>query len=145
VPETPDQAAVAARELVVVLSRLRRRLREMRDDDGLSPSQTSVLSRLEKDGPATASELAGAERVRPQSMAATVSVLIELGLVRRDPDPNDGRRQVLSVSADGRARVAHTRRVREEWLVAALRSTLSDDELRTVVEALALVDRATLR
>lgn len=140
-----DPAVLAARELVVVLGRLRRRLREMRDDGGLSPSQTSVLSRLDKQGPATASALAAEERVRPQSMAATVAALVELGLIERAPDPTDGRRQVLSTTAEGRATLAHSREIHRDWLVAALREGLSEAELRTVTEAMELVERATLQ
>jgi len=50
-----EPAAVAARELRVVFGRLRRRLREVSGESELTPSQASVLSRLDKDGAATAS------------------------------------------------------------------------------------------
>ena len=66
-------ASRAAHDIRVTFSRLRRRLRDVAELDGLTPSQTSVLSRLAKDGDATASTLAAAERVRPQSMAATLT------------------------------------------------------------------------
>ncbi|MGW5670248.1 MarR family winged helix-turn-helix transcriptional regulator [Micromonospora sp. NPDC003776] len=142
---TGDRALVAARDLVVVFSRLRRRLRGLRAEDGLSPSQTSVLKRLEESGPTTASELAAVERVRPQSMAATVAVLVDRGLVRRDPDPDDARRQRLALSDAGRAWISDTRRLRDEWLATALQKELNAAELDTVIRALALVERATLR
>ena len=51
--------------------------------------------RLEKDGPATASSLARAEGMRPQSMGAVVAALESAGLMRGAPDPTDG---VLSFS-----------------------------------------------
>ena len=66
-----DDSVRAARELRVVVGRLRRRLREVSATGDLTPSQTSVLSRLGQDGAASASDLAAAERVRPQSMAAS--------------------------------------------------------------------------
>lgn len=44
-----------------------------------------VLSRLERDVPATASSLARAEGMRPQSMAATVLALTEARLVTARP------------------------------------------------------------
>ncbi|MFR9780456.1 MarR family winged helix-turn-helix transcriptional regulator [Micromonospora sp. MS34] len=144
-PTSSDLALIAARDLVVVLSRLRRRLRELRGEDGLSPSQTSVLKRLEESGPATASELAAAERVRPQSMAATVAVLVERGMVSRAPDPDDARRQRLALTDQARTWIRDNRRVRDEWLAAALQEELTTEELATVVRALALVERATLR
>ena len=68
-------AVQAAGEVRVVFGRVTRRLKELADKDDLTPSQSSVLSRLDKDGPASASELAAAERVRPQSMAAILSAL----------------------------------------------------------------------
>lgn len=139
-----ELARQAARELVVVTSRLRRRLRELRDREGPTPSQTSVLSRIEKGGPATASELATAERVRPQSMAATVSALVEAGLVRRQPDPDDGRRQLVTLTESARAWISTNRRARDEWLGEALGAALSAAELEKVVDAMALVERAIL-
>lgn len=101
--DVSGSAARAARDLRVVFSRLRRRLREVYDTRQLTPSQTSVLSRLGKDGDASTSDLAAAERVRPQSMAATLGALDERGLITRRPDPGDGRR---------RAGLAQRRRLR---------------------------------
>src|SRR5437660_1273734 len=46
-----DSATRAAREVRVVFSRLRRRLKEHYDTRELTPSQTSALSRLDKDAP----------------------------------------------------------------------------------------------
>lgn len=139
-----ELARQAARELVVVTSRLRRRLRELRAGEGPTPSQTSVLSRIEKGGPATASELAAAERVRPQSMAATVAALVEAGLVQRESDPDDGRRQLVTLTESARAWISTNRRARDEWLGQALGATLDAEELERVVDAMALVERAVL-
>src|SRR4051812_37010130 len=103
--EIPASATRAAGEVRTVYSRLRRRLREVADLGDLTPSQTSVLSRLAKDGPATASVLATLERIRPQSMAATLAAIAERGLIERTPDPTDGRRQQISLTDEGRAMV----------------------------------------
>jgi DNA-binding MarR family transcriptional regulator len=136
-----DSAVRAAREVATVFSRLRRRLREVASVDDLTPSQTSVLSRLSKDGPATASVLAAGERVRPQSMAATLGVLEERGLVQRHPDPDDGRRQLVSMTEAGQAQVDGTRQAREEWLVRVLRERYTEGERRELIAAVALVER----
>lgn len=124
-----------------MFSRLRRRLKESYDPEGLTPSQTSALSRLSKDGDASTSELAAAERVRHQSMAMTLSVLEERGLVRRRPDPDDGRRQLVSVSEAGRAFLADKRRAGEEWLTRALAERCTERERQLVMEAMGLLDR----
>ena len=136
-------AARTATDLRVVVSRLRRRLKEVYDATELTPSQLSVLSRLGTEGAASASDLAVAERVRPQSVASTLAALGERGLVERRPDPDDGRRQLVSLTADGRARLAKTRQERDEWLARALQDRFTEAERRTIGEALALLDRLT--
>ncbi|WP_316526031.1 MarR family winged helix-turn-helix transcriptional regulator [Kitasatospora brasiliensis] len=140
-PDVPDTAALAARELRAVFSRLRRTLRETSATSDLTPSQTAVLSRLINDGPASASALAAAERVRPQSMAATVAALEEHGLVGRSPDPEDGRRQVVSLTETGLAYVAGRRQARQGRLARAMADHYTEAERATVLEALALIDR----
>ena len=136
-----EQAASAARALRVVFGRLRRQLRAVAGRGDLTPSQVSVLSRLDKAGPASASELATVERVRPQSMAATLAAIGQHGLIRRDPDPEDGRRQIISLTAAGRDWVEGDRQVRVEWLARTLQDRFSEAELRTIGEAMALLER----
>jgi len=143
VVEISESAARAARDLRVVVSRVRRRLKEVYDSGDLTPSQTSVLSRLDKDGAASASDLAAAERVRPQSMAATLAALDERGLIQRRADPGDGRRQLISLSDAGREFIDDSRQAREEWLSRAFQDRYTEAERRTLVEALALLDRLT--
>ncbi|OBF63455.1 MarR family transcriptional regulator [Mycobacterium sp. 852002-50816_SCH5313054-b] len=138
-----DSAVLAARDLRVVFSRLRRRLRSLGVDDDLTPSQTAVLTRLWKEGASSASALAGAERVRPQSMATIVAALEQRGLIARTPDPEDGRRQVVSLTAAGRRRAESDRQVREEWLARAIQERYSERERRTILDALALLERLT--
>ena len=136
-------AVAAARDLRVLFSRLRRRLRSLGVDDDLTPSQTAVLTRLWKEGASSASALAGAERVRPQSMATIVAALEQRGLVERTPDPEDGRRQVVSLTAEGRRRAESDRQVREEWLARAIQERYSERERRVILDALSLLERLT--
>ena len=137
---TPEQAA---RDLVVFFSRLRQRMREVAADEALSPSQTSVLTRLVKGEARTTGALADLEGVRPQSMTATVAALEAQGLVRRQPDPRDGRRLLLELTDEGAARFADTRSARYAWLARLVEERLTPDERVRVSEALVLLERLT--
>jgi hypothetical protein len=68
-------AAATAREVKVVVSRLRRRIQALALTDDLSGSQAAVLSRLHKEGPSSSSVLAGAESVSHQAIGAILTVL----------------------------------------------------------------------
>ncbi|MFD7505622.1 MarR family transcriptional regulator [Streptomyces sp. NPDC059850] len=145
-PETPQSgmsasSVQAAHEIRVVVGRLRRRFRESYDTEGLTPTQTSVLSRLRRDGPSSASALAAAERVRPQSMAMTLGALDERGFIERRPDPDDRRRQLISVSEAGQAFLEDKQRAGEEWLSQALESGFTEEERQAILSSLALLDR----
>jgi DNA-binding MarR family transcriptional regulator len=138
-----ESAAAAARGLRMMFSRLRRQLRELATDDDLTPSQTAVLNRLWKEGASSASALAAAERVRPQSMATIVAALGRRGLVERTPDPDDNRRQLISLTAAGRRRAESNRQVREERLARAIHERYSERERRVILDALTLLERLT--
>lgn len=141
--DVSESSVRAAREVRTVVGRLRRRLKQTYDTEGLTPSQTSVLSRLDKFGPRSTSDLAAAERVRHQSMAATLQVLDERGLIERRADPSDGRRQLVSVSESGHAYLEDKRRAGEEWLARALEDRYTEAERQALLTALALLERLT--
>lgn len=127
-----------AGDLRIVLGQLVRRLRV---EQGFPISQMAVLSRISRDGAQTTSELAKAERMRPQSMAEIVGELESMALVARRADPADKRRVLLELTAGGRARIRDERRRREDWLSEAMLSELSAEEQRLLVKALPLLER----
>ncbi|WP_329137868.1 MarR family transcriptional regulator [Streptomyces sp. NBC_01476] len=135
-----DQARTAD-ELTTVLSQLVRRLRAASGEDGLTPSQVSVMGRLLREGPATTAALARAELVRPQSMGATLAVLEEHGLVTRAPHPTDGRQVVFSLTPAGTHLHGTARQARRGWLAEALESGLTAPEQRVLAEAIPLLRR----
>ena len=131
--------APLATELRVVLGRLVRRLRA---EHQIPLSQTTVLSRLEREGPQSVSDLAGAEGMRPQSMAQTVLELESECLVRRRPDPHDRRRAPVELTSQGKQALLSERQRREGWLAQQL-SALSESERVIVREALEVFRRLT--
>jgi DNA-binding MarR family transcriptional regulator len=137
-PKTKTNPAEVASELRVVLGRLIRRLRA---EHAFPLSQGAVLGRLDRHGPLSVSDLAVAERVRPQSMAQTVGELETAGLVSRRPDPDDGRRALVDLTDDGRATLHEDRRRRVGWLAEAIASDLSPAELATLEAAVPLLER----
>ncbi|MFI6048788.1 MarR family winged helix-turn-helix transcriptional regulator [Streptomyces violascens] len=134
-------AVRAARDLRVVFSRLRRRLREVADTQDLTPSQVSALTLIDKGGAASASALAATEGVRPQSMAATLAALGRQGLIQRSPDPEDGRRQLVTLTPAGRERAEGNRQARAEWLTQAFQDRYTEEERATITEAMTLLER----
>jgi DNA-binding MarR family transcriptional regulator len=139
-PGEPDVHEVAA-ALRVSIGLLLRRLRQVRPDDELSLPENSALARLDRTGPATPGALARLEQISPQSMGATVSALEARGLVERHPDPQDGRRVVLSVTAAGLEVLRNKRGARTGQLAQALSSGFTATELRQLKAAAPLLER----
>jgi len=132
-----DNALLAA-ELRLQLGRLvRRGLAE----DPRPQAVSAVLGLLDRDGPLTTSQLAAAQRVRPQSMARTVRTLETEGLVERTTDPQDARKSPLTLTAQGRAALERERRRRTDWLTQALAEALDPQEKETIAEAVPLLAR----
>jgi DNA-binding MarR family transcriptional regulator len=136
-----DIASALAGQLRAVLSKLKRRLREHGGRDDLTPSQASVVLRLEKDGPATVSSLARAEGMRPQSMSTIITPLQEAELVKGSPDPNDGRKTLMSLSKKCMKWLEEGRAARQDWLTVSLQEKLSVQEQQTLAAAMKLLAR----
>lgn len=135
--QAPDPALLAS-DLRVVLGQLVRRLRA---EHAFPLSQGTVLGRLDRHGPLSVSDLATAERVRPQSMAQTVTDLETTGLVARHPDPHDRRRALVSLTPAGRHALETDRRHREGFLAEGIENDLTAAEQRTLRDAVALLRR----
>ena len=142
----PDKIQAArisalATELRALVGKLKRRLREQAGVGDLTPSQISVLRRLERDGPATTSNLARLEGMRPQSMGTVVAHLQATGLVSGAPDPTDGRQTLLSLTDACRKWVEEGRAAHQDWLTRSLQARLSPDEQESLAEAIELLKR----
>jgi len=135
---TDNDQALLASELRVVIGQLVRRLRA--EKQPLPLTHSSVLARLERDGQWSASDLAAAERMRPQSMAQTLGELEEHGFITRTPDANDRRRVLVALTDSGRETLHAYRRLREGWLAGVL-TELRPRELRALSEVLPVLRR----
>lgn len=146
VVEDPSQeSARVAAELKVTVGRIARRLRQAHAVGDMTLSEMSVLSRLEREGPAGPGVLADSERVRPQAMGATLAALEQRGLVERTPDAADGRRVVMTLTDTGRAVIQDRRSASIQRMAHALDeefTTVERDRLRGV---LPLLDRLAQR
>src|ERR1700744_1754503 len=139
-PPLESVSALAA-ELRALVGKLKRRLREQAGTGDLTPSQGSVGLRLEKEGPATSSNLARAEAMRPQSMATVVAALEAAGLVEGAPDPTDGRQTLMSLTEACRKIITDGRAARQDWLARTLQARLSADEQDRLAGAVDLLKR----
>jgi riboflavin biosynthesis pyrimidine reductase/DNA-binding MarR family transcriptional regulator len=135
-----DVTDVAA-GLRVAVGVLTRKLKQMQLPGELTVAETSALSRLDRGGPASSSELAKQDRISPQSMGATLAALEQRSLVARDRDPGDGRRIVLSITDAGRQLVNDRRGARTEQIATALRGAFTDAELGQLLAVVPLLER----
>ena len=117
-----------------------RRLRAERGDHGLTLTQLAVLATLSRHGQMSPSDLASHERVQPPSMTRTINGLVDLGLVERSPDPDDGRQVRVDLTDEGRTLLAQDRAQREEWLSRQM-ADLTPEERATMKKAASILDR----
>ena len=109
-------------EVAVLIRRVRRvvGVRARAVHDSLQPAAYLILSYVVESGPVRASAIVEHFDIDKGAVSRQVAHLIELGLVERTPDPEDGRATLLTVTAEG------TRRMQD---VGARRRRLLDERL----------------
>jgi DNA-binding MarR family transcriptional regulator len=144
-PELPHTHPVDIDELAAALrvgvGLVVRRLREAPAEGELTMSERSALRRLERCGPTTSSALAKMEQISPQSMGATMSGLEIRGMVVRHPDPEDGRRVLLSVTEAALEEMSRRRTEHTATLARALAGGFTPEELVILAAAAPLIER----
>ncbi|MBO0913463.1 MarR family winged helix-turn-helix transcriptional regulator [Streptomyces laculatispora] len=138
---TPEAATVAA-ELRTAMGKLSRRVKS---EDRIPVGQVAVLGVLDRDGAMTTSDLATDQRVRPQSMARAVGLLLDQGLVTRRAHPTDGRKSLLELSAAGRDALEAERGRRAGWLALAIEAELTEEERESLARSATLMERLAAR
>ncbi|MCR5980645.1 MarR family transcriptional regulator [Gordonia jinghuaiqii] len=137
---SPSGDGTLSGDLSLAVVRLARRLRGRRENKLVSLTQLSALNTLHHEGPMTPGALAAAERVRPPSMTRVIASLSDLGMIKREPHPTDGRQAIVTLSAEGVDVVADELAARKAWLSDRL-AELSADERDVLREAVLIVNR----
>ncbi|HEX4383857.1 MAG TPA: MarR family transcriptional regulator, partial [Myxococcales bacterium] len=134
--------AAAIEEFALSIGLLVRRIRTNapRELQEFSWTQKAVLTRLEKEGPATTADLARAESVTPQSMGIAVASLEEMGLLERKAHPTDGRQMLIGLSAKGAAMRKSIRDAKLLWLSQAI-ARLDKQEQATLFKTSQIIKR----
>jgi DNA-binding MarR family transcriptional regulator len=127
-------------DLIQALGLLVRRVRTASGAHGLSLTESAVMGRLFRDGPATTADLARAESMKPQSMGSTIAALESTGMVERRPHPSDGRQMLIALTAKGAALRKSSGDAKRTWLVQAM-SQLDERERDTLFAAGRIIKR----
>jgi DNA-binding MarR family transcriptional regulator len=137
----PTEVTLTSGELRVAIGRIARRMKQLYEAGEVTFSETSVLSRLSRSGPATPSALAAAEHVRPQAIAAIVNALTRRGLVARGQDPTDGRKVLVAMTEAGRQALADKSWIITERMAQALAEGFTPVEQRQLRVVVPLLER----
>ncbi len=129
-----DARTELAARLRLAVGRLNRRIR-IDGRESIPPLQLSALVTVEEHGPLRLSELARREAVTAPTMSRVLASLDEQGLVVRTPDPQDARGVLITLSAEGAARLDGVRSHRTA-LVARRLARLDDEQLGALSAAM---------
>ncbi|MEV0481368.1 MarR family transcriptional regulator [Streptomyces sp. NPDC050508] len=140
----PQQYVATAQRLNDAITRLRARLRAESGQHatGLTLTQLGVLASVVREGPVTAARLATLERVSAQSIAQSLAVLKAAGLVRSEPDAQDGRKKLMSADPSATELVDKLLAGRASFLARAVDQLVDGpDEREDVEKAIELLER----
>jgi DNA-binding MarR family transcriptional regulator len=119
--------------------------RHVRDEKAgrtLSSHQASILDHLDEIEPTGLFELAKHMGVTPSTMSISIDRLSRDGYVVRGPDPRDGRRVCLRLTAEG-VRIKSAKSVLDPERVEAMLGRLNPEERREALKGLELLARAS--
>ncbi|GAA4162197.1 MarR family transcriptional regulator [Gryllotalpicola daejeonensis] len=136
---SPADPAVLADSIGDMLAAVRRAMRSGRQIGDLAPRHEAALAWLRRKRQLTTAELARYEQITPQSMGAVVAELVERGWVTKAKDPEDGRRELLSLTDAGAAAVNRTDGARHADLIELLATRLTAADRELVARALAVL------
>ncbi len=112
----------------VVVAMIRKLPRDM------SLTSSSVLSRLERNGPARLGDLALAEGITQPSMSALIAHLVKVGYAVRNVDPSDRRGVIVEITSEGLSYRAK-RRLTLSAAIGEAVGALTEEELSSLLAA----------
>ena len=134
----PPPPADEVSRLRLALLRVARRLRQ--NASGMTQSQLSALTSVQRDGPLTIGRLAAIENVQPPSISRIVGALEGEGWVARVADPTDGRVALVETTEAGDRQLAQLRADRDAWLARRL-DLLDPADVAALVGAIGALER----
>lgn len=140
-PKVQASDVELATDLRIAIGRMARRIKQLYEEGETTFSETSVLSRLEREGVATPRRLADGEHVRPQAIVAILNNLEQRGFVERSNDPSDGRQVLVRLTTKGRQALSDKGSILAQALAQSISSSLNRREREQLAAALPLVER----
>lgn len=144
--ETPTP--VSAEELHVFqrsIVRVARALIALGADARITPTMVHTIRAIDNlTGPErrllSMGELSDYLGITAPSLTRTIGAMEKLDLVRRDPHPDDGRRTVVALTANGIGLIERVLALRREWLLERF-ATLSPADIATIMAATEALER----
>ena len=103
---------------------------QMRRDNGLTMARYDVLAHLDMaDGRLGLTDLASSILLSQSGLSKLLDRMEAAGLVRRDPDPRDGRAAITAITPQGRSLVRKARHSHHEFLRQTSGDALDDEDL----------------
>jgi DNA-binding MarR family transcriptional regulator len=103
---------------------------------GLGPSDHKCLDLVRERGPVTAAELATLTGLTTGAITGVVARLLRAGFVAREPDPHDGRKQILTITSDAHHQLRKVFDGLSDDPAAAIVEGFDDDQLAAIAEFL---------
>ncbi|WP_328917234.1 MULTISPECIES: MarR family winged helix-turn-helix transcriptional regulator [unclassified Streptomyces] len=130
----------AVARLRLIVARLYRQMAQASGGErDLTLAQISALARTEEFGPIRLGELAALEQVAAPSLTRTLRPLAADGLIRKVPDPSDGRSLLVSIAPAGHELLDTVRRERSALLTRRT-SRLTQEQRETLLAALPVLE-----
>jgi len=103
---------------------------QMRRDSGLTMARYDVLVHLDMAGGRLGlTDLAAAMLLSPSGLSKLLDRMAATGLVRRDPDPSDGRAAFAAITPQGQSLARKARHSHHEFLRQTFAQALDDQDL----------------